>query len=200
MLPRIEVKTLDNEGLRQAAISMNNMIFKDFVPDIIVGIRSGGYVMAEIMAKEASHQPILLAISRRRKSTETKSKIKGLKNLLGFLPYFVTDHLRIWEHKRLNGKPVESPKPFVPDADELAKLKTILQPKQGHKILIVDDAVDSGATMKAVLDMVRSEAGSSSIVKTAALTLTTEHSLVNPDYVIYKNVLVRFPWSFDFKI
>lgn len=195
----LRVETLNNKGLQDAAISLNNLIFKDFIPDIIIGIRSGGYVVAEIMAKEAPHKPILLAISRRRTSTQTKSKIKGLKNILGLLPYAVTDRLRIWEHKKLNRKPASEAKPFVPDADELSALKAALQTQKNNKILIIDDAVDSGATMKAVLDLVQSVADSACLIRSAAITLTTEHPLIQPDYKLYKNVLIRFPWSFDFK-
>lgn len=193
------VKTLNNTGLREAATSLNMIVFKDFIPDIIIGIRSGGYVVAEIMAQEARHKPILLAISRQRDSTRKKNKVKGLKNILRLLPYPVTDRLRLWEHKRLNGKPPAGQKPFTPDAGELAVLREALAVHENRKILVVDDAVDSGETMKSVLEMIGMETNSACIIKSAAVTVTTDSPLIQPDYTLYRHVLCRFPWSFDFK-
>lgn len=193
------VKTFDNSGLCDCAVNLNKTVFKDFIPDVVIGIRSGGFVIAEIMAKEAAHKPKLLAISRQRASTQTKNKIKGLKNILRVLPYAITDKLRIIEHKRLNATPATEVKEFSPNIDELAALCKTLKTLENGKILIVDDAVDSGATMKAVLEVVKAEACSSCTIKTAAVTVTTNQPLINPDYYLYHHVLCRFPWSFDFK-
>ena len=195
----LTVRTLGNAGLVESARTLNNLIFKDFIPDIIIGIRSGGYIVAEIMTKAAAHKPLLLAISRRRASTQQKNKIKGLKNILRLLPYFITNKLRIIEHKRLMTKPMAQQQEFIPDANEISALRGFLQARTNSKILIVDDAVDSGATMKAVLELVRKEANSSCTIKTAAITVTTDAPLIQPDYILYSHVLCRFPWSFDFK-
>ncbi len=195
----LTVRTLNNASLKQAADDINELIFKDFIPDIIIGIRSGGYVVAEIMAQSAPHKPLLLPISRRRASTEQKSKIKWLKTVLRFLPYAITDRLRMIEHKKLMKQPVNEAQEFTPDAAELSTLRGFLQARKNSKILIVDDAVDSGATMKAVLDLLDKEADPSCIIKTAAITVTTDNPIIKPDYALYNHVLFRFPWSFDFK-
>ncbi len=195
----LTVQTLDNNGLKEASFSLNTMIFNDFIPNIIIGIRSGGFIVAEIMAQSAKHKPLLLAISRHRASTEKKNKIKGLKSFLKLLPYPITNQLRIWEHKKLTSKPVSKTIEFIPDTNELANLRGFLKAKPESKILIVDDAVDSGETMKAVLDLVRKEADPSCIIKTAAITVTTDTPIIKPDYILYNHVLCRFPWSFDFK-
>jgi hypoxanthine phosphoribosyltransferase len=64
-------------------------------------------------------------------------------------------------------------------------------------VLVVDDAVDSGATLIAVLDAVYKAAGSSK-VRSAAITVTTENPMVMPDYYLYHDeTLIRFPWSID---
>ncbi len=193
------VKTLDNTALLDAAKALNSLVFQNFVPDIIIGIRTGGFVVAEMMAKETPHNPVLLAISRQRVSTQKKKKIKFLKNLLRFLPYAITDLMRIMEHKSLNSKAGNEKQPFSPDIDELAALRGTMRNRDSCKILIVDDAIDSGATMKAVFDVVRAEANSACIIKTAAITVTTDSPLIQPDYKLYRYVLCRFPWSFDFK-
>ncbi len=196
---KLTVKTIDDDALNKTAKTLNNLIFNDFIPDIIIGIRSGGYVVAEIMTQTADHKPLLLAISRRRACTETKNKIKCLKKILKLLPYAVTNRFRIIEHKRLMAKAVAQQQEFTPDTAELSALRSFLQARENGKILIVDDAIDSGATMKAVLDLVRKEANSACTIKTAAITVTTDTPLIQPDYILYNNVLCRFPWSFDFK-
>ncbi len=200
---KLTVKTIDDDALNKTAKTLNNLIFNDFIPDIIIGIRSGGYVVAEIMTQTADHKPLLLAISRRRSCTETKNKVKCLKKILKLLPYAVTNHFRIIEHKILikkaATKTAAQQQEFTPDTAELSALRTFLQAHENSKILIVDDAIDSGATMKAVLDLVRKEANSACTIKTAAITVTTDTPLIQPDYILYNNVLCRFPWSFDFK-
>ncbi len=195
----LSVRTFNEQALREASTTLNNQIFPSFLPEIIIGIRTGGFIVAELMAKSAPHKPLLLAISRQRASTQAKNKVKGLKGILRFLPYFITDLLRIAEHKRLNSKPADENQPFSPDIDELATLRGVLRTRENCKILIVDDAIDSGATMKAVYDVVRAEANSACNIKTAAITVTTDFPLIQPNYTLYSHVLCRFPWSFDFK-
>lgn len=197
-IQNITVKTLNEKALHDAAIALNAEIFKEFIPDIIVGIPSGGYIVAEIMAKEAAHKPELAAISRRRTSTDTKRKIKGLKSALRLLPYAITDRMRILEHKKLMAKPKNNRNEFAPDDNEVALFRRLLKEKPTAKILIVDDAVDSGSTMKAVFDLLQKEAPTNNI-KTAAITVTTDNPVIQPDYTLYSHVLCRMPWSFDFR-
>ncbi|MEZ5690276.1 MAG: phosphoribosyltransferase [Rickettsiales bacterium] len=198
MSKKLKVITLDQKEFTQAARGLNDAVFVGFKPDVIVGIRTGGYILAEIMSKEAGDIP-LLAISKQRASTKTKSKVKGLKNLLGSLPYCITDQLRIVEHKKLNSKPPIPDRNFVPNHKELEELRNFLKNNKIKNILIVDDAVDSGATMLAVYELIYAEAGEECSVKTAAITVTTENPLIKTDYTLYQNVLCRLPWSFDFK-
>ncbi len=195
----LSVRTFNERALNEAAIALNNQIFPNFLPEIIIGIRTGGFTVAELMTKAAMHKPLLLAISRQRASTQAKNKVKGLKSFLRFLPYFITNFLRIAEHKRLCARLADENQSFSPNIDELAALRGVLRTRENCKILIVDDAIDSGATMKAVYDVVRAEANSACNIKTAAITVTTDFPLIQPNYTLFSHVLCRFPWSFDFK-
>lgn len=195
MTQKLKIKTLNDADLFYAAIAINVLVFKDFLPDIIIGIKSGGYIVAELMASDAAHKPLLLAVSIQRESTKKKAK---LKNILRHFPYFITDSLRILEHKILNGKKVEHGAPKTIPPAEIEVLQAALHRRKNAKILIVDDAVDSGRTLQAVLLAVREAADLSCEIRSAAITLTTDFSIINPDYLLYKNVLCRFSWSFDF--
>ena len=187
MTNKPQIKTINDAELREVAIELNDLIFQDFLPDIIIGIKNGGYKVAEIMVSEAEHKPLFFGVSMQRTSTKNKSKIK---NILRHLPYIITDNLRILENNLLfprNKKPQATTE--IPE----------LQGYKNAKILIVDDAVDSGHTLKTVLENVRSSVDFSCVVRTAAITLTTDFSVIKPDYTLYQNVLCRFPWSFDFR-
>ena len=67
-------------------------------------------------------------------------------------------------------------------------------------ILIVDDACDSGSTLRAVMDAVRKISPERVVIKTAVITTTTYRPVVSPDFSLYRNrTLIRFPWSKDMK-
>lgn len=64
-------------------------------------------------------------------------------------------------------------------------------------VLIVDDAVDSGATLKAVVDKFKTVFPDKEI-KTAAITVTGKKVMYYPDFCVYNNgTLIRTPWSID---
>ena len=65
------------------------------------------------------------------------------------------------------------------------------------KILIVDDAVDSGYTLKAVLDKVKENVKNESKIFSLAAVVTNKEACIWPDYTLYSDVLIRFPWSLD---
>lgn len=69
--------------------------------------------------------------------------------------------------------------------------------QDAQNILIVDDAVDSGATLLAVVEAVRIDMPGAE-VRSAVITQTTPSPVITPDYTLYNNrTLIRFPWSMD---
>lgn len=198
---KFKVKTFGHEGFNKVAQDLLLQAHKDFAPDLYIGIRTGGYVLGQEMMKFSQGNAILLPMTCRRPSTGKKGKIGGLKRLLSGLPYFITNQLRIVEHILLTQlKPPVAREDFVPDEVELAAIKSVLREKgQNARVLIIDDAIDSGGTMLAVYNIIKAEAQQGAIIKTASITVTTENPLIQPDIVLFKYVLCRFPWAFDFK-
>jgi hypoxanthine phosphoribosyltransferase len=195
---RFRVETLDKNQLSGASAKLAASI-GSFRPDLIIGIRSGGYVVAERMA---AHFPetALLPITCRRPSTKKKQKSSLLKNLLRRLPESINSRLRILEHIVLTQLRAPKQSVFTPDAEELRVIENHLLSAGGNpNILIVDDSVDSGATLAAVVDMVKTIAGPGAAIKTAVITVTTAAPFVEPNFMLYRYVLCRFPWSLDFK-
>ena len=62
---------------------------------------------------------------------------------------------------------------------------------------MVDDAVDSGVTLAAVLDLLRDTCRRDIRFRSAVITVTLDNPMTEPDYTLYRGVPCRFPWSFD---
>ena len=85
MVRKTLVTTLNQSELQNAALALNNLVFADFIPDVIIGIENGGYIVAELMARAAAHQLRLYGVAMQRATTHKQHK---LKNLLRHLPYW----------------------------------------------------------------------------------------------------------------
>lgn len=193
---KFRVVSLNSEAFKRAAKELA-VLASGFEPNIIIGIRSGGHVLAGLMQETVSGV-VLLPITCRRSSTQHKSKYDFIKKLLACMPHFITNKLRIAEHIMLTQ--CRSATPSIPafDQQELADIKKCLaQHGASARVLIVDDAVDRGATLLAVRSAVNSIANPDAAIRMAAITVTTVAPLIEPDFSLYRYVLCRFPWSLD---
>lgn len=180
---RRHVITLQEESFRHVVGQLQNKIeASGFVPDAVLSIRRGGEFVGELMFPDIPHY----AVTLQRESTKRKKGI--LKNIFRLIPRFLLDKLRIleaWWLSRNSHKASLSTNVILPDLNLY------------RKILIVDDAVDSGATLTSIFNAASSQFPNTDF-KTAAITVTTEKPLINPDFSIYNNfTLIRFPWSID---
>lgn len=182
------VLTLDGHRFEAACASLWALASGENVPDLLIGIRTGGLVVAEAMARAAGAGPVL-ALTCRRPSTAHKQRHGVARDLVARLPRPALDRLRLIEHAVLSRRP-----PTLREIDprELAKLDAC----GARAVVIVDDAVDSGATLAAVVAAVRARLPAAEI-RTAAIVVTTERPLIAPDYSLYRGQLCRFPWSLD---
>ena len=172
-----KVMTLSDEAFAGACSRLEAATER---PDVVLGIETGGRYVAESMHAAVPHCYVRL----QRGSTPRKSRLRGL---LARLPRPVADALRLaeaWLRGLRRPEPVEF----------RGELPRELQGKR--RVLIVDDAVGSGATMHAVREAV-CRACPEAQVECAAIAVTTRRPLVVPDKYLYSNVLIRFPWSMD---
>ena len=78
-------------------------------------------------------------------------------------------------------------------------LAHILKEIESPKILVIDDAIDSGDTLFAIAKTLR-KTNEKAIVRIAVMTETTSNPRIRADYSLYKNkTLIRFPWATDYK-
>lgn len=154
-----------------------------FEPDLTVSIPRGGDVMAAIACNNDRHRNIVLV--RNAKGGKIK---RLLKPFFRNLPRGLNNLLRKVEAKYLmrRNNHMEHVGIILPD-----------ECKTARRILIIDDAVDTGATLKAVYDKIKQQ-NPEADVRMAVVTVTSVKPLIMPDYFLYNNrTLVRFPWSID---
>lgn len=177
------VVTLDNAALGEVCARLErSALASGFRPDAVLSIATGGIKVGELMFKQLPH----LTTKLQRPSTKTKTTF--VKNIVKRLPRSVQDAMRVAEAGILELAPTRPADPAQVVLPALSDFK---------RLLVVDDAVDSGATLEAVLAAVK-KAVPDAEVKSAAITVTTRQPLAVPDFAIFNNLtLIRFPWSMD---
>jgi hypoxanthine phosphoribosyltransferase len=191
------VQTLVGPAFEAACASLMNLASASYAPTLLVGIRTGGLFVAESMARSHPTALPVLSLTCRRAGTKTKSRIPGLNQMLVSLPQGMVDKLRLLEHRVLSARRARLA--VVPEVDQ-QEAKTIAEAvaaAPGARILVVDDAVDSGLTLNAVLELLRGNTPAGTELRSAVITVTLDAPRVEPDYALYRGVLCRFPWSFD---
>lgn len=190
----MEVTTLNQESF---SIKCSELISKlNFEPDVVVGIlEGGGFVINEIKTSKNLKKSHFEHVLVQRKSMLKRNSI--ILSLLKLLPYKVTNWLRNLESKKAEKAIDKLNLSELSNQNVDIKLNS-LSNKKIDTILIVDDAIDTGKTMFIVKNNLNNMFPNAKI-KTAVISWTIKKSIVKPDYYLYENILVRFPWSKDFK-
>ena len=150
----------------------------------VLSIGAGGTTVFNELKTAHPH----ISVECRRPTSDLRQK-KLLVMLARRLPAPVRDLLRSWEHRLL--LLFEPGRRDVRAGDgELARLRS------SDRVVILDDAIDTGATIKAVIDRLRG-AGFQGGVTTVVFAWTNPRSLVRPDFWFRESMLVKFPWSHD---
>ena len=177
-----KVITLDADAFGTECERLEKLVRDSgFVPEAVLSIRTGGLYVGESMFVDVPHTSVKL------QRPSTKSKGRRMRRFLHALPRPVLNRLRIAEAWWLGHRSARqtSATPLLPDMGN------------PRRVLVVDDAVDSGATLLAVTDAVRAALPDADI-RTAVITQTTDNPLAVPDYTLYNDkTLIRFPWSMD---
>ena len=189
----MKVITLNHENLKQKC---NELVSKiEGTPDLIIGVfNGGGYVLSEIRDNESFSFVELNSVKLQRRGKFRNSIIA--KFILKRLPYRILDNIRGFESEKakmtidkINFKNLSSIKL------NLANPSNVKTPK---RILIVDDAIDTGKTMFVTKNNL-AKLFPSAKIEIGVISWTIETSIIKPDYYLYKNILIRFPWSKDYK-
>ena len=171
---------------------------RDFRPDLVVGIATGGEVVARVMLPFLHEEVGMVSIRLQRPATEVKQVLR-VDRLLKRAPRRLVDLLRWVEveyrelayrlSRRASGPSVTSPR------DQVA-LDLLHPVGEVRRVLVVDDTVDSGRTLRLAQELVRA-VNPLAEVRTAVLTSTWRRPPVVADYCLFQRTLLRLPWSFD---
>jgi len=195
----MKVVTLLENDFEQECKRLADLVSSNYTPDLVVGILTGGgYVGKRIFnVLKAKSNVKYIEIRIERGGTEIKRKY-NLKHILHSFPDFILNFLRIVEVHILEVlSKIRVPKRHS-NISISEDIRTYLEEGQ-RRILIVDDCIDTGASLKCVLDYIKSEFRIKHDLKIAVITKAHRKPLVEVDYLLYKRVLIRFPWSFDTK-
>lgn len=166
---------------------------------LILGIEDGGKPLADFIfnflsSKFTQNQFHVNFVKCQRPSTKEKKRNllteNVLKSTFRWLPKSLLNYLRVLEHQKLM-------KFKHQNTEREINYNHPIDWQKFSKILIVDDAVDSGATLFAVLNSVKTNVKNCVTIKTLAVVTTSDQAKIKPDYSLYQQVLVRFPWSLD---
>lgn len=196
----MKVKTLVGNEFDNACKELSNMIKKDYCPDLIIGVLTGGGFIGrqvyDYLKKQSSIEYTEIKIQR--SGTQKKSR-SVVKKLMKMLPYFILDRLRIIESDILEYKAKKN-NPKREGSISLNEDVVSLLRDGNKNVLLVDDAIDTGATLKLLKDYLITNYPKID-VRVAVITVTMREPMIKADYCIYNNrTLVRFPWSNDVKL
>lgn len=214
----MRVENLIGKDFDEACQSLAKLAWDRLQPDLVIGVRRGGYYVMEAMrgwvegraaergsagvrpddaaASAAARPPHFGATLLQRSGNQVRSRSS---KLLKKLPPWLCNALRIAESRlltcRLKCRPTRLTDPnqiqFDPDSQALLQ-------SGPQRIWVVDDAVDSGKTLASIQQKLQSYPQSHQVLY-LALTQTQGHPLLQPDCCLFHGVLLRFPWSNDNK-
>jgi len=192
----MKVITLNKKDFLSKCKELINEV--DVAPDLVIGILNGGGYLVEAFKEDVHYKTKRFEQIKLQRVVESIKNNPILKILFKLLPYIILDKLR--NHESIKDRKSIDSMNLV----ELANIKidfkisSTSNNKLIKTILIIDDAIDTGRTVfvvKSNLKKVFPEVE----IKIAVISWTLETSIITPHYYIYKNILVRFPWSKDYK-
>lgn len=196
---RRPVLDLDRTAFEEVCAELIRDAAAERRPDALIAIPTGGWHVAQAMARAVEGDVPVLALTCRRPSSRLKPGGAAVRRMVSGLPRPIVDRLRLAEHALLTRRPAAPPAaPYEFVEQEIEALRQWLASGPGQpSLLVVDDAVDSGATLLQVVEAVRRHAPPGASVRTAVITVTTDWPLIQPEYRMFHRQLCRFPWSMD---
>ncbi len=192
----MKVITLNTIGFFEKLNKLSDKV--DEIPDVVVEVLNAGGYLGKVTKNDEKFNNVCYKQIRIQRRGEFIKQSLIFRSLLKILPYNVLDKLRLYESRKVKNSIKKlsleelKKKNINLDSFELPSQKTI------KNILILDDAIDTGRTMFVIKNSLQKQFPQASI-KIAVISWTLENSIIKPDFYIFKNVLVRFPWSKDYK-
>lgn len=170
-----------------------------FVPDAVIGIANGGAFVVDSLP--ADHDVSRFTCMQQRPSTAIKERAGVGQRILKVMPYRLTNLLRVIED-RVGQRSIPTVPAPSPSLDEsLGIVIRNIAEKGIRRVAVLDDAVDSGATLACVSGALNQRLPDGVAVRTGVITRTRcrSQTIFEPDYFVFENTLCRFYWAPDYK-
>lgn len=167
-------------------------------PDLLIGILTGGGYLVSSMEKQGYHVRTKKILVKLQRSTTKRKESWLISSLLKILPYSVLNFLRNIESSGIEKSIGQFDLNQLDDQNLNIEIDWDLL-KKAKNILIVDDAIDTGKTIYLLKNAIQKKCGDNSKIYISVISWTIRSSIVKPDFHIFKDTLVRFPWSRDYK-
>ena len=179
----MELKEINLNSVHDINKKLNEEINYDF--DLIVFVARGSYIIGADLSKFRDVPLLEIKCSRIGKIIKN-----SIKPLIRYLPNSILLELRKKElQKRMNPKKALDNVDF--EKDIFSKYK------ERKRILLVDDSIDTGNTIKECEKALHNYFENSE-VKSASLNVMLD-SQKYPNYFLYADTMLRGPWSSDSK-
>jgi len=194
----MKVVNLLGRDFQLACGRLASKVLEEFRPDIVIGVLTGGGAVGReaLPTFESCRECRYCEVRLQRGGTRTKEALK-INTILRPLPEWLLNFMRILEAEFLELKakfvrPDRSGRLALDD-----DIRLLLQAR-GRRVLIMDDTIDTGWTLKTVRDYLETNFPGNE-VRIAVITTAHRHSVVKADFQLYTRTLVRFPWAYDAK-
>lgn len=176
------------EKLRKISIKEANKISKEQKIDLIIYVAKAGFPIATYM-NEVFEVP-LLGIGAQRKGNKLKQIVGPI---MTFMPRFVRDILISFELKsKVHKQDTERHVVFHESLKEIKKEET-------RTILLIDDSVDTGHSMKRCCDVIQKEFPKAQIISYSLNVWEQSKEIFQTDYCSFADTVIRAPMSKDSK-
>lgn len=178
---------IDYSNIDEYCDQLYKKVILEYNYDLVIFLAKGSYIIGKTMAEKNNCEFIEIF------ATRSGSKIKKLlKPFLKLIPQKIAKKLR---EKELNSNVHEYKSDRAINYDK--NIWTHFKNKK--KILIVDDSVDTGYSILYTYEAVKNYFDNADIKVASINTFTKSKSVVNVDYCLYEDCLIKGPWSSDSK-
>ncbi len=211
----MQVLTLNESAFEEHAARLAGMVMDEESAgfDAIVAVKRGGSFVADAFCHHFPKERYAERYDVELQRPSTKRKGGLVSRILRQIPIPILNWMRMaesellslrrnkkreerrkTEDKREERRKTEDKRVEIPE-----KLAKILKDNATPEVLLIDDAIDSGETLLAIIEAIK-DYNPIAAIRVAVFTETTSNPLLHADYSIYRNrTLIRFPWSNDYK-
>lgn len=194
----MKVINLLGQDFHLACENLSFKIKENFVPNVIIGVLTGGGIIGREIFSTFENIPNChyTEVKLQRGTTKVK-EVSNAKKILKHLPEWILNIMRIIEVEllELKAKFIKPHRYGTISLDD--DIQQILL-KKGKRILIIDDCIDTGWTLKLIKEYIEMHFPGNEI-KIAVFTTAHRKPVIRADFQLYNRTLIRFPWAYDTK-